>query len=431
MSRALFLILVFASFHPSQAGESETVLNAISVDTNDWAWWRGPYHNGHAHPGQNPPLTWTETENVLWKTPIPGRGHSSATVVGNQVFLATAIDESEQQIVMCFDRRTGRQLWATIVHEGGFAVSGPKKPNSKASMASSTVACDGERLFINFRNDNAIWTTALSRQGEQLWQTRITDYVVHQGYGASPLLYQDLVISSGDNKGGGAVVAMNRANGHVVWTRERPAKPNYSSPVIYHVGGKPQLFLTGCDLVTSLDPLTGKEFWEIEGATTECVTTAVTDGIHVFTSGGYPDDHISAVRLDGTTQWRKNIRTYVPSIVQKDGHLYVTRDVGVALCVDCQTGEKVWEGRLGGTFSSSPVLVGNRIYATNEEGQTTVFNASPDSFEVLATNKLGADVFATPTICGGRIYTRVAQMQNGERNEYLYCLGIKAIAANP
>lgn len=346
-------------------------------------------------------------------------------VFGDRIFLATADQTRNAQLLICLDRQTGKQRWESVIHRGGFVSDSTHRLNEKASWASSTPATDGERIFINFFNDSAIFTTALNLNGEILWQQRLSDYIIHQGYASSPAIYADLVICSADNKGGGAIVAMQRQTGEVVWRRERPAKPNYPSPSIVNVAGKDQLVFTGCDLVTSLDPLTGEELWEIEGATTECVTTTLTDGTHVFTSGGYPDNHVSAVVADGSGQvaWRVNTRTYVPSMLHRDGYLYMTLDAGVAQCVDCKTGETKWKKRLGGVFSSSPVLVGDLIFATNEQGETFIFKATPERFVEVGQNKLGESVFATPTICGNRIYTRVSHRQGDLRQEYLYCLG--------
>lgn len=422
--RTLYLISFIACFAVFSATDrSAESAEPLQFGAEDWPWWRGPQRNGIASPNQNPPLSWNESENVLWRRPVPGRGHGSATVVGDQVFLAAADEETEQQMLLCIDRETGEELWKTIVHEGGF----PKKSNQKASQASSTPACDGSRVFINFLNDGAVYTTALDREGQQLWQTKISDYVLHQGYGSSPAVYEDLVIVSADNKSGGAVVGLERANGKVAWKRDRPEKPNYASPIILEIDGRNQLFLTGCDLVTSLDPKTGEELWEIEGATTECVTSTVTDGKHIFTSGGYPKNHIAAVVADGSGKvaWENTLRAYVPSLLEKDGYLYVVLDAGVATCLKSDNGETVWKSRLGGTFSSSPVMVGDRIYATNENGTTFVFKATPEGYEQLAKNELGENVFATPTICGGRIYQRVAHQVDGKRQEFLYCLSNK------
>jgi len=406
------------------AGATKAVA-PIQTDESDWPWWRGLTHDGIATPEQKPPIHWGEDKdkqkNIVWSVPVPGRSHGSPIVVGKHVLLTAADHDRDLQVVLCFDRKTGKQLWEAVAHTSGLKV----KNNEKSTMASASPACDGLRIFVNFLNDDSVYMTALDRQGKKLWQTKVSAYVNHQGFGSSPLLYQDLVIGVADNKGGGAIVAMNRESGEIVWKRDRPAKPNYPSPVILNVAGKDQLFLTGCDLVTSLNPLTGETIWECEGATTECVTTTVTDGTHIFTSGGYPKNHVSAVVADGSSKiaWENSTRSYVPSLLAKNGYLFAVMDAGVAICWNSVTGEEIWKSRLGGDFTSSPVMVGELIYATNENGKTFIFKASSENFELIATNQLGTSTFATPAICGGRIYTRVTKEVDGNRQEWLYCLG--------
>ncbi|MGV3486378.1 MAG: PQQ-binding-like beta-propeller repeat protein [Planctomycetaceae bacterium] len=420
MRALLCLVLIGWTAARGIASEPSANREPRPAGLSDWPWWRGPDRNGMANPDQNPPLQWSETENVLWRVPIPGRGHGSPIVVGERVFLPAADDTAMQQFLYCFGRQSGKELWQALVHSGTF----PEGGNALSSFASSTPACDGSAVFVNFLVDSAVYTTAFDLHGKQLWQTKITDYLLHQGYGSSPAIHKNLVIVSADNKGGGAIVALDRATGKVAWRHGRPAKPNYASPIILHVAGRDQLLLTGCDLVTSLDPSTGKKYWEIDGATTECVTSTVTDGKHIFTTGGFPKSHMSAVLADGSGKvaWENNVRCYVPSLLCKDGYLYATLDAGVVSCRVSATGEEVWKSRLGGTFSSSPVLVGDRIYATNEEGNTFIFKASPDGYEALGRNKLGDNVIATPAICDDRIFMRVAQVTDGNRQEYLYCL---------
>ena len=406
------------------AAEDRELLGAVSFQATDWPWWRGPQRNGIASSDQKPPLKWSETESVLWKAAVPGRGHGSPTVVGDRVFLATAEQDREVQSVLCFDRNTGKVLWQTEVHKGGFDAKG----NAKSSLASSTVACDGERIYINFLNSAAIYTTALSLDGKQIWQTKITDYVLHQGFGSSPAIYGSLLLVSADNKGGaGAIAALKRESGEIVWKEPRPKLPNYTSPIVLKIAGREQMVFAGCDLVTSFDPLTGKKFWEIKGSTEECVTSTVTDGQLIFTSGGYPTNHISAIAADGSGKvvWKNNTRVYVPSMLVRDGYLYTVLDAGVAMCWKCSTGEEIWKGRIEGTFSASPVMVGDRIFATSEAGKTYIFAASPRAFELEGDNKLGSDVYATPTFCGSRIYMRVSDQRNGKREETLYCIGTK------
>lgn len=410
----------------SRADEAASISGTeFNFAAADWPWWRGPQRNGIANPDQQPPLEWDEHKNVIWKTAVPGRSHGAVTVVGDQVFVAAADEQADIQSVICLDRQSGRSRWQTDVHRGGIEREG----NKKASQASTTVACDGERLFVNFLSNKAVYTTALSRDGKQLWQTKITDYVVHQGYGSSPAIYGPLVIVSADNKGqpGGAVAGLDRVTGRIVWKHSRPSMPNYASPIILPVAGRDQMLLTGCELVTSYDPLSGDKLWEIEGATTECVTSTIADGQLIFTSGGYPKNHVAAVRADGSGEvvWENLVRVYVPSMLARGGYLYAVADAGVAICFEAASGKELWKGRLGGTFSSSPVMVGDKIFVTNESGTTYIYKAQPESFELIGKNELGSQVFATPTICGSRIYMRVAEEQDGRRQEMIYCLGVE------
>jgi len=411
--RLSVLVLCFAAL---ASGAPEP----ITVGPDDWPWWRGPHRNGEANP--KPPVKWSETENILWKAAVPGRGHGSPIVVGDQVVLATADEKAQTQSVVCYDRATGKRLWLTEVHQGAAF----EKGNAKSSHASSTVACDGKRFFVNFVHDRAVYTTALDRDGKRIWQTKVADYKLHQGFGSSPAVYGSLVLVSADNKGGkGCVTALDRATGEVVWKVDRPAAPNYASPVVLTVAGREQLFLTGCDKVTSLDPLTGKKLWEIDGATTETVTSTPTDGKHIFTSGGYPKNHVAAVLADGSGKvvWEKAAKVYVPSMVVRDGHLYGVQDGGTAFCWKADTGKEVWSGRLSGAFTASPVLAGDRLFATNEAGRTFVLKATAEKFDLAGENQLGGEALATPTYCGGRAYYRVAATTPTGRQETLYCIG--------
>ncbi len=410
-STLTMLLGLFVISTPCFAGES------------DWSQWRGPDRNGIAEASQNVPLKWGENENILWKATVPGRGHGSPIVVGDCVYLATAERDRQARSLLCLHRNTGKQVWLADVHVGKET---PYK-NEKGSDASSTPAYDGERLFINFLHDDAMYTSAVSLEGEILWQTKVCDYKVHQAFGSSPTVYDSLVIVIGDNKLGGAVAGLNRETGEIVWKQERPKFPNYASPVIFDVNGTPQLLLTGCELVSGLNPLSGEKIWEFEGATTECVTTTPLYQDLMFTTGGYPKNHVAAVKCDGSGKvvWENGTRVYVPSMLVKEGVLYGVTDAGVAVCWTCETGQELWKGRLGGTFSSSPVMIGDKIHVTNEEGKTYIFNTNPQKFELLSENQLANECFATPVICGDRIYTRLATITDGNRQESLYCIGKK------
>jgi outer membrane protein assembly factor BamB len=380
MQRSLLAILIAMVFALSAYSQDNNA-DKIRIGPDDWPWWRGPNRNGVADPKQTPPLKWSETENVLWKTPVPGRGYASPIIVGDHIFLPTADHAEQTQSVLCYDRKTGKQLWQTEVHRGGFAKGG----NAKGSLASPTCACDGQRVFVTFLNDNAIYATALGLDGTKLWQTKITNYVLHQGFANSPTVYESLLIVNADNKGKGVVAGLDRATGRIVWKVDRPKLPNYASPIILKVAGREQLFLTGCKLVTSLDPLTGKKIWEFAGSTEETVTSTVSDGERIIISGGYPKAHVAAIHADGSGKvaWEIKKSVYVPSMQLHHGYLYAVDDNGMALCWDFGTGKEVWKDRLGGAFSASPVLVGDLLFASNESGRTFIFKADPKAFELI------------------------------------------------
>jgi outer membrane protein assembly factor BamB len=323
-------------------------------------------------------------------------------------------------LVVCYDRATGKSVWESVVHRGNLDTVGHRQ----TSQASSTVAWDGERLYINFLNDKAIHTTALDPSGKIIWQQRVSDYVTHQGFGASPVVHESVVLVSADHKGGGRLAALDKRTGRIVWQHERPKIANYASPAVIRVGGRAQMVVAGCKQVVSLAPLTGEKLWEIEGSTEETVVTAVTDGQRVFVSGGYPKDHIMAVEADGSGKvaWQHGTRLYVPSMLVRDGHVYAITDSGQAVCWKADTGDEVRREKIDRDFYASPVMVGPVIYATNLAGKTSVFEAKPEGFKLIAQNKLGDEALASPAICGNRIYLRSAK--KGEtRQEYLWCIG--------
>jgi len=418
-SKSLFAVII---------GTVSTLLLSINVahpvinPAKDWPAWRGPAQNGIAAPGQNPPVEWNENQNILWQVPIPGHGHGTPTLVADRIFLATADQRKQVQSVLCLERQTGKAVWSVDVHRGNLDKGGHRN----TSQASSSVACDGERIYINFLNGGAVYTTALDLNGKQLWQQKVGDFVTHQGFGSSPVVHGPLVLVSADHKGGGTIAGLDRVTGRIVWSVARPKIANYTTPAVIRAKGRDQMVLAGCNLISSFDPMTGKTLWEVDGSTEECVVTMVTDGERVFASGGYPKNHTVALLADGSGKvaWQNTARVYVPSMIAKEGYLFAVMDAGLAVCWKSDTGEELWKERLGGDFYASPVMAGDRIYASNVAGKTFVFTATPKAFKLLATNQLGDEAFASPVICDSRIYLRVAK-KGAERQEILYCVGTK------
>lgn len=410
--RALgFAFLIFGSALIVQA----------AATTADWPAWRGPTRDGHATPGQTVPLKWSETEKVVWRAPIRGKGHGTPTIVGDRIYLATADLAAGEQMVVCLDRATGKQVWATVVHRGKLEELGHRNN----SNASSTVVWDRGELFINFFHGGAVHTSSLTPTGKIRWQQRINDFVMHQGFGSSPVVHESIVLVSSDHKGGGTLAGLDRATGRVVWRQARPQIANYASPAVLNAAGRTQVVLGGCNLIASFDPLTGRKLWEMEGSTEETVVTAATDGQRVFVSGGYPKNHVMAVEADGSKRvaWQNNARLYVPSMLVRDGHIFAVLDAGQAVCWKSDNGEELWREKVDRDFYSSPVMLGNRIFVTSLKGVTSVFEATPQKFALLAQNRVGDEAFATPVICGNRIYLRHAKKEGANRQEYLWCVG--------
>lgn len=392
----------------------------------EWWGWRGPHRNGVAEEDQSPPVRWSETQNVLWKTPLPGRGHSSPTLVAGKVILTTADEGRQVQSVVCFDRKTGKELWNTVINRGSF----PARIHRKNTHATPSVASDGRRLFAVFHNNDGIQLAALNLDGRILWQKRTGAFVPERykfGYAPSPLVYQSRVIVCAESEADGFLAAYDPENGRQLWRTPRPKQLNFSSPVVGHVAGRDQLLLSGGGLIAAYHPLTGKKLWSCPGICTVTCGTMVWDDRRVFASGGYPQRGTMAVAADGSGRvvWTNRVKCYEQSLLVHDGYVYAVDDRGVAYCWKSDDGTEMWKKRLGGNYSASPVLADGNLYVSNESGTTFVFRANPKQFELVAQNRLGDEAFATPSICGGRIFLRVARRTANGRQEWLYCIGKK------
>ncbi len=404
-----------------QVEEFRTEFTPIAPPTfseTDWPWWRGPTRDGKAV--GDAPIRWSEQENVLWKVAVPGRGHASPTVVGDRIYLATADETLQTQSVVSFDRETGEQQWLTTLHTGNFPLD--SQVHKKGTHANGTIACDGEWLFVVFLNDNTIWATALDLNGDTLWQTNVGAFDPVFGYAPSPCIHESLVIISGDHTSGGWLAGVHRESGEIVWKQPRPEAQTFSSAVVAEIAGKPLLVISGAEQVAAYDPLSGEEQWKCPALPLATCGTCVWDDERVFASGGYPDKQTIAVSANGGEIWSNQVKCYEQSMLVHDGYLYAVDDGGIIYCWQAATGEEQWKGRLSGPVSASLVLANGHLYATDERGTTYVVKADPTKFEKVSENQLGSEAFATPTICGDRIFHRVATIDGGRR-EWLYCIG--------
>ncbi|MCA9035867.1 MAG: PQQ-binding-like beta-propeller repeat protein [Planctomycetaceae bacterium] len=392
---------------------------------SDWLQWRGPSGNGIAGTGQGAPIEWSSTKNVIWKTDIPGRGHSSPTIVGDLIVLTTADEQAQVQGLIAFDRESGKQKWITPVSQGGF----PKLHN-KNTHASSTVASDGTLFFAVFNHHRKLEAAALDAAGKIVWKRDVGGFdpkMYEYGYAASPTIYKDTLIITGNCDTISWMKALDLKTGKEVWSRDMPKGLVWSSPIVANVAGREQLLLSGFEKFSAYDPNNGQPLWSVPCLTHATCGTAIWDNNVAFASGGYPKAETVAVAADGSGRilWKNNVKCYEQSMLISDGYVYAFNDQGIFFCWEAATGREMWKSRQRGPVSASPVLVDGLIYASNELGTTYVFKASPEKFELIAENQLGDESFATPVFLDGRAFIRVASSKSGSRQESLFCIGTK------
>lgn len=397
----------------------------------DWPWWRGPLRNGHTPPQCRLPTKFGEREHLLWKVPIPGRGHSSPVVVGDAVYLTTADEQQETQSILALSRMNGEVLWTRKLNEGGF----PEENHPKNSAANPTIACDGERIVSCIWHHETLHLAAHDLAGNQLWARVVGPYDPRRykyGYAPSPVMYRQLVIVAAEQDGESYIAAVNRHTGEEFWRIPRPQSTSYSSPSIAHVAGRDQLMISGHEHIASFDPATGEQLWRAQGTTAATCGTIVWSGDIALASGGYPKAETIAVRADGSGKvlWKNGQQCYEQSMIvvssseeQPVDYLYAITDKGIAYCWRVRDGKEMWRERLRGPVSASPVAAGGKIYWANEAGTMYVFAADPEKFTLIAENRVGEEALASPAVSQNQLFLRVAHGVGASRKEYLYCFG--------
>jgi outer membrane protein assembly factor BamB len=385
----------------------------IQVADEDWPWWRGFDQSNVARLAA--PRKWSDSQNVIWKTEVPGRGHGTPIVQGQRVFLGTADEKTKTLSLLCFDRESGKQLWQSQLERTGLM-----HKSIKNSYASASAACDGHRVYYPWIAGDALWLAAVNLRGELLWKKEAAPFVSEHGYASSPCLYKSLVIVASDNLGPSFLTALDRKSGEIVWRVPRWTGGSYGTPVVATLAGRDQLLLSGQNSVVSYDPATGNVWWKCQGPGPSTIgTLAVRDDLAFATCGAPPMvAGVMAIRADdGRVAWQADAMANVPSPLVVGDHLLVTEDRGTIVCFSAESGERIWKERLGGNFSASPVLAGDLVYLPNEAGRMFVFRVGAE-FELVAEVDLDDGGFASPVIVGGRIYLRT--------NDHLYCIGDSA-----
>jgi outer membrane protein assembly factor BamB len=407
------------------------LISATALHAENWPQFRGPTHQGRsAETGL--PLHWSATSNVVWKTPIPGEAWSSPIVWNDRVFLTTATDNGQACRVMSLDTTSGKVLWDKVVFQ-----QTPRHKEGRNSYATPTPATDGERVYACFGDGSFV---ALNFAGEIVWTNRDYQFFGHHGLGSSPILYRGRLIMARDGSSEGAdeklgwqtpwdqarVIALDARTGKERWQGKRGlSRISHGVPAIWEHDGKAEVVSEAGDVVQGFDAETGARLWSSEVIGEGKVpSTVLGDGL-VFTAGGWGGkDTIKAFRLGGqgdlketrlVWEQKKNMPK-VPSLLYVKPYLYALTDGGVAACLKADTGELIWQERVGGNFSASPVAAAGRIYFLGDNGETTVIAAGSE-FSVLAKNPLGEKVQASLAISQQRLFIRTA--------DNLYCIGGK------
>jgi len=393
------------------------------AQAEDWRLWRGPSGKAVVAQAEGLVTKWSDTEGVVWSQPLPGRGHSSPCIAGDRIVLETCDEATQTQSVVGLDRATGKQLWQTPISKGGLPKLHPKNTH-----ASSTIASDGSAFYAPFHHPDKIGLVKLDSGGNILWRVDAGPFspkLYEYGYAASPTIYGSTLIVTANCDRASWMKAFDLETGKEVWSQEMPRMLVWSSPIVGQVAGKDQLLLSGFEAMSAYDPTNGKQLW-----TTPCLTlatcgTAVWEGDVVFASGGFPKAETVAVKADGSGQilWKNNVKCYEQSMLVDRGLVYAFSDQGVAYCWEAATGKELWKERLKGPVSASPLLIGDKILATNELGTTWVFQATGEGYKEVAKNQLGDESFASQVFVDGKLYCRVASTKDGVRTERLVCVG--------
>lgn len=396
---ALLLVLLAARDARAQA----------TAATEDWPQFRGPGGQGHsAESGL--PLEWNETRNIAWKAPLPGLGWSSPVVGGGKVWITTAVEQRGWSLrAIAFDAATGKEIVNVEVFKVPF---NRRAINPKNSWASPTPVLDGDRVFVHFGADG---TAALSTTGEIIWKARF-EYQSQHGAGGSPIVYGDLLIVNCDGSDAAFVVAVDKHTGKQRWKTNRgvPSDQAYTTPLVIRVGDRDQLISVGAFRARAYDPSTGKEIWRVryDEGFSNVPRPVFAHGL-VFIATGFQQPELLAVRPDGTgdvtkthVAWTlKRGAPLTPSPIAVGDELYVVNDGGIATCIDARSGAIIWQQRLGGTYSASPVFADGRIYFLAEQGAVTVI-APGKQFRRLAVNVLDGGLLASMAISGGSLFLR-------------------------
>jgi hypothetical protein len=388
-----------------------------ALRAEDWPQWRGPRMDGTSLE-TGIPLRWGPAENIVWKTPIPGRGYSTPSIVGDRIFVTSALEPENKQLLLALERKTGKVLWT---REQPFRRQlAIHKLNSHAS---STPAVDAKHVFTTFHDQPHFVVCCHDWDGNLVWKKSPGEFHSKHGFCSSPILHKDTIILNGDQDAEAYIVAMDRGTGAEKWRIKRPGIRSYCPPVILDIHGKKQMVVAGAKTTAGYDPDTGKQLWIIDGPTEQFVASLVYRNNVLFMTYGFPKRGILGIDPTGTGNVTRThvlyndspgAGGYVPSPIAHGDHFFNVSDEGIATCREGKTGKLLWKERLGRHHSASPVSSGAQLFFPDDDGNTWVLKASP-TFEVVYKNQIGEEIYASLAVSQGHIYLRGLK--------HLYCIG--------
>ena len=382
--------------------------SATLTTAEEWARFRGPNGTGLA-PAIDVPNQWTASD-YAWTVELPGAGHSSPVVVGDQVFVTSADEASGNLFFEAYDASTGSRRWRKVLGLSEYDM------HAANNYASSTPAADGRQTYLAYYSPGEVMLIAYALDGEEKWRTGLGEFGSGHGFAASPMVVGDVVCLQGDTAEGGYLVALDTRTGNEKWRTTRPpGKESYATPAVIDMPGGMQAIVATSQMggIRGIDPATGDELWqEADAFPARTVSSPiVSDDLVIAACGsGGNGKRLTAVRVrnDGNPEHAfaltQNV-PYVPTGIVCDDLLFLWHERGTVTCVDLTTHEPLWTKRVGGKYYCSPVCLGDRLLAVSMDGEAVMLVAGRE-YEVLGRTDLGESTQATPAVSKGRLFLR-------------------------
>lgn len=383
----------------------------VSTNAQEWTRYRGP--NGVGVSDTNFPATWSEND-YAWTVDLPGIGHSSPVIWGERLFIQSADPDKGTQYMLCLDTNSGKEIWKKEFESARYKI------HTRNSFASSTPAVDEKAVYFAWATPDKIRLFALTHDGEPIWSRQdLGPYASQHGFGSSPIVVDEMVIlpnlqmPSERGKETSAVMAFNRNDGEDVWTTPRTSgKASYSVPCLHQTkdGSLELLLCSTTHGMFGLDPKSGAEKWAVKNAfKMRTVSSPIVVGNIVFgsTGSGGGGNYVAAIDMDSKSVAYTVDRQapYVPTSVAKDGLVFLWYDKGVVTCIEAASGKQQWTKRVGGNYSGSPIISGDKVYCISEQGNVMVLAAS-DEYKLLGKTSLGEDSRSTPAVANDKMFLR-------------------------